>query len=778
MLLKLYITILILSHFFLIICEYSYNPSDVIEYINNEISYTREDYISFLDELSNTFLDIYTFNDICKNPPQPNFNSNYFTKVDIQNELNSIDLDDITPYEFYREIMLVLSKLKDQHIHINWAPLNLDKFYMLNPFDYSMKEDSEGNPKIFGECVDEEDLIDFDNGYDIYDKCEDIINSPIKYINDMDPFDYIQNFGGNFLSLKNSHSTFSFKLNYHNNVPLKDYPLSLDELENYKIEFESGDIFETQFLIISEIDIQYDFRNLNDENNNSKKYNNNQIFWKNRKKRNFQKLNKLNSEFFYWNYEYDDILKCHIDNENKLNTYYINSFEAKNIDIFIETLENCYKLFDNNDFPIMIINDFNNGGYISLSQLFLGIISPTIPIKLYTGRMRISDIFQNAEDINNFISSNFTKIEDCSKNSFLDLMRNKNEITYDNIQSELTDSFHINNITIYNLIEKARKEMKNKRNPNEIIIFTDGYSFSAASLYIKYLKQSGGGIIVRYLGNPYSEDVFDISQSPSPVFTSNIIKIFSKENYKELLEEYECELQLPGIQTFYDDNNESIPLEYSISFPDENSEIYEIFDENNYQKFVDKATIILNKYKDECNNEANLLKISEECDSNFVNSYTHGGYICKEDNLWSNECIASFCDLGYTFSNKYKKCMKDKCSLFDIKEDMTDQSDFFSDAMSDTSDILLKSDISSDSDEITFEQYTYDISNISDIISDYSSDNSDIVNNDKKNKKKKKQNLFLIIGLPIIVTVLVFSFIFILAFKQNTKFLKKRRNLR
>ena len=109
MLLKLYITILILSHFFLIICEYSYDPSDVIEYINNEISYTREDYISFLDELSNTFLDIYTFNDICKNPPQPNFNSNYFTKVDIQNELNSIDLDDITPYEFYREIMLVLS---------------------------------------------------------------------------------------------------------------------------------------------------------------------------------------------------------------------------------------------------------------------------------------------------------------------------------------------------------------------------------------------------------------------------------------------------------------------------------------------------------------------------------------------------------------------------------------------------------------------------------------------------------------------------------------------
>ena len=128
--------------------------------------------------------------------------------------------------------------------------------------------DEEGNIKIYGQCT--EQLEDFENSEDIGEICLYYSDTPIKSINNLDPFEYINNFGGNFLSTKNVHGTFSFKLRYHNNVPLSDYPLSLEELQNYEAEFISGESFKTEYLIISDVDIDNDdndrLRNLNGNN--------------------------------------------------------------------------------------------------------------------------------------------------------------------------------------------------------------------------------------------------------------------------------------------------------------------------------------------------------------------------------------------------------------------------------------------------------------------------------------------------------------------------------
>ena len=653
--------------------EYIYSPSDIIEYINKKVEYTNEDYLSFIDNLSKTFSDSYAFNDICKNPPQPYFSSNYHTKINIQKELNEIDLTDITPYEFYRKIMTILSELKDSHIQMNWKPLNLDKFFILGPIDYSIKEDEEGNIKIYGQCIDQ--LEDFENSEDIGEICLDYSDTPIKYINNLDPFEYINNFGGNFLSTKNVHGTFSFKLRYHNSVPLSDYPLSLEDLENYKVEFESGDSFETGLLIASDVDIDEDrLRNLDSKGKIHKKKilkNNKSLNFKNSKQKPIRFYKDLLNFEIYWNYECEDILKCFEDKTNQINIYYITSFQPSDKELFNETLENCYKLFDDNIYPIIVINDLNNGGYVSLSQIFLGIISPLIPIKLYSGRMRITDSFKDTEKINEYINLNLTKMDDCLDCTYDYLNNGKIDVNYENdINSQLTELFYINNKSIQYDIENSRNKMNNKRKPTDIIIYTDGYSFSASSLFIKYLKDNGGGIIVQYLGNPKKEDeIFDISQSPSPVFSSNLLKIFSEDNYNKLLNNHECELQMPGIQTFYNKNNSNIPLEYEVSTPDEKSGIYEDFDGDRYQKFIDKAKEIFDKYKNECNsNNKNLLKISEECDDTFNNKYTHGGYECGDDGKWSNNCVASYCDSGYTFDKINKKCIKDSCSSVEPEE--------------------------------------------------------------------------------------------------------------
>ena len=48
---------------------------------------------------------------------------------------------------------------------------------------------------------------------------------------------------------------------------------------------------------------------------------------------------------------------------------------------------------------------------------------------------------------------------------------------------------------------------------------TDGFALSSASVFMKNAYKTGAGIIVGYNGNPtLPDDIFDISQSSSPLF--------------------------------------------------------------------------------------------------------------------------------------------------------------------------------------------------------------------------------------------------------------------
>ena len=76
--------------------------------------------------------------------------------------------DDFEIYEFYRDIMHIISKLKDCHIEINWNLLNLDEFFILAPIDFIIKEVN-GIPKIFPNCLEEEFL--YHNDQEVLDLC-------------------------------------------------------------------------------------------------------------------------------------------------------------------------------------------------------------------------------------------------------------------------------------------------------------------------------------------------------------------------------------------------------------------------------------------------------------------------------------------------------------------------------------------------------------------------------------------------------------------------------
>ena len=661
--------------------DYIYEPEDVIKYINTE-EIDKEDFKSIIDYLIGIFNDAYAFNEISLNPPQPSFNKNYHEEVDIISEFINIKTnlnDDTKVYDFYREIILSISKLKDCHIQLNWNIINREDYFLISPIDFLIKETEDEKPQLFANCL-IEDFLDcitcenIDEVFEIYERNEEI---PIKSINGKNPFDFINDFGNNFLSTKNEHATFSFKIKNHNDQSLSDYPFSIEDFPQLDIEFESEEHLYTKYYIGSDIEID-----INDDDDNERRNLKMKNKSKNKQRKNKKKKNKkrnLHNIINWYHKTKDDTFKCYEDTVNKINVYYISSFDPPDKTDFIKAFEDCYKHFDNNEYPIIVINDVNDGGSVYLSQIFLGIISPLMPIDLYKGRIRITESFKETEEMKNFIELYLTSSENCLHTNYVRLTSpsQKVQVKYDeDITMDLTQIFFINNISTHNYIENARKNMEHKRKPTDILIFTDGYSFSAASLFIQYLQRIGGGIITSYLGNPNRKDkFFDISQSPSPVFSHNILKIFSPDNYNNLLkmneeDENSWTIQIPGIQSFYDIEDYNNSLEYEIIGPDISSDIYVNFDEEIYDRFINRANEILEQFKNECNpNNKNLIKITEECDNKFGNKYTHGGYECGQNRKWNKSCVPAYCDPGYLFNKKNKKCIRDICSSIPIEID-------------------------------------------------------------------------------------------------------------
>ena len=644
-----------------------YTVDEIMSYFNTK-KYTKEQYEDILGNLTQIFELSYAFNDISKTPPQP-FN-NYHPVVDIQEKLKQIEVKDIeNVYDFFRKISIAFSSLKDQHIRIFFNDLYLNYFFIAGPFHYYIDEDNEGKQRIFAECLPDEVLeyFIFENDFSILDFCHQN-QAPVKSINGKDPFEYINNFGGNFAATKNIHGTFSFKMNFHNLVSLNDYPLSEDELNTLEVIFDDEDEtnVKTKYLIETElnIDLEHNLRLLSDEKKINKEllYSSNNInnnINKKIKKVNLRKLSNIE-----WNYEAADF-KCYVDTDNKINLYYVLSFEPQNREEYIEIMEACARLFDQNTNPIVVINDNNVGGYVSLTQLFMGVLSPLMPINLFKGRLRVTESLTKTDEILEYIKTNLTDVHNCQSASLDDLLDEQVQLKYTN--THLTGTFYISNKTIHNKIEEIRQSMKNKRKPTEILVLTDGYSLSTAGLYIKYLQKMGGALVAGFKGNPYDNSVFDSGQSPSMVFTSDLLNIFNKEE-NEVLKNNNIVLEIPTIQTFYELDDKETPLEYEVNPIDIRIKLYKEFSSNTYNEFVNEALKIFNESKEKCYSN-NLIKFDEECDKNFE-KHTHGGYACNnEENTWSNSCVEAYCDLGYSFDKNNKKCVKDICSSIPIDDE-------------------------------------------------------------------------------------------------------------
>ena len=100
--------ILFFSFIYIILSNeyYIYDSSNILDYLyNKKGKYDDMDLTRINGYISQTLRDVYAFLEINKNPPQPDFDKNYFPKIDIIKSLQEINTINISFYELYQKIV-------------------------------------------------------------------------------------------------------------------------------------------------------------------------------------------------------------------------------------------------------------------------------------------------------------------------------------------------------------------------------------------------------------------------------------------------------------------------------------------------------------------------------------------------------------------------------------------------------------------------------------------------------------------------------------------------
>ena len=654
---------------YIILTYDSYVITDINQFINsiNEINFNDAQNII---ESVKTIMYEYPFINILKDPPLIN-GKKYFGSVDILKNLDSLkneimEKTSMNFYEFHQKLYKIIEQTNDSHISFFYEGENkqLSQHYVISPIVIKTINDQKKLYLSANYLVEYFGLKKYILNYDKIKKKENI---SIISINDKEPFEYIRSFCKDYITFKNINAKFTETKTYLNNFVLGACPMDVNEF-NLKIKYYDKEIIETNFIIVN-----FEFFN---QNNNYKKNNEylKEFFEKENKQKgiitnhkllkkylkpNSNKTRNLDEETINWDIDITEF-KCRVDNKNKVNVYYQNSFSIEN-DNIDEIFLYCQKKFLDNNYPIIVIEDYNIGGKVLLSMIFSEIVQ-----NLYNNQLKCS-----------IKIGNYTKQIIEQDGSFFEYLKDNGEFYKNNdefLQDITIDKLSNNN---YNKRLKQRPFIvhyaqyykdfiiRNKyKKPTEIIIFTDGFSYSATSLFIKSLYHFGGAIIVGYNGDPDSDkNDFDASQSPTYVLNLTQTKIPAYDTLKKYGYQFSQISYGPSYKNQYIEGNTNIdyPEEFQVTPVDERIDIYDSYDDNLYQKFIDKAKEIFKKYNEDnkCNpNNKNLKMLNKECDKNF-NNYTYGGYECGNDGKWTKNCKPFYCHKDYYFDYVNQKCVKD-----------------------------------------------------------------------------------------------------------------------
>ena len=402
----------------------------------------------------------------------------------------------------------------------------------------------------------------------------------------MNPFDYIEKITKNLVSPHSKQCKFIKGIDTIFEQSAFIFPHKKEDL-SISIQFEGEDkLFKTNYLLEKIIFPSEEFKQFYLQKY-KKSFKNHLPFLNYKeieKKFQMQKglKSNLKDEKDMWDLKSkDQSIKCRVDKTNKFNILYQESFDPENFTDYEDIMYKCFSQFYSNDYKIIIIEYRNGGGYSELCIPFTQYLNPknSKPSiqSMKSTQLNYKNFFIADENLNPDTCLPYTE-----KDDFLNGFEDIYDDGKDKIIHKRTKNVEGLNIFEKKIMEKKRKEylLKGKtKKPTDILVFTDGYSFSCTSLFIKGLQTHGQGIIVGYNARPdLNKSDFDASQSNSAVGTFQI-----SENVKNLKK-----LGFDSRITFkeqFDPNDKGIPktpMEFLIYPVDEISAIYQRYNDERY----------------------------------------------------------------------------------------------------------------------------------------------------------------------------------------------------
>ena len=645
----MYYNILFISLFILI---NSKNYIPIVDIIGNISSFNipvSED--GYYDTIINSLIEImekYAYINILKSPPKVN-GSDYFQKVDIIQDLKDLksQINGTTPnfYDFYQNISKIISSTQDYHIIFSYIgktkPYDLlSKFIITSPIEFEFQKDKKVLAKLNNAVYALNKDAKIENSESINNNYKNKIF--VEEINGKNVYDFITEFCSDYCRFKSRNSKFVFNKNIYSGFYLWQCPLDLNEFKYLNITYSTGEIISSNYIGFLQNESNFEFQNTNSFLENLSNFKNKYL------------LREKNDNNIIWDINIDNHIKCKVDNKNKVNVIYQNSFKMNNSDPIgiINNISYCHGNFTDNDYPVIVIESLNSGGFAQISKLMQQMVQDLMQPKNYFSVIHNKNTKQFLYDnIDSFIFVNDNETKNLTIEEYYDdiVYEKYGDITIERSKQRLIVDLNFESLIKENIF----KRNKIKR-PTDIIIFTDGLSFSATSIFIKNLYYFGGAILVGYSGNP-ELDSFDASQNPTFVLT-NMTGI---KGFNELLKRGFAFPQLPSgpmYRSMYDKNIENIPEEFTVNLIDERVNIYENYNDNLYEDFITEAKKIFKKYESQCNpNNIYLNLLKEEC--RFDDNHLHGGYKCGTDGKWNETCVPFYCDENYYFEPNSQKCI-------------------------------------------------------------------------------------------------------------------------
>jgi len=655
--------------------------TDPCDYVNTEFYLTDTDAVKecfdtatvpqdFVDEIYKTLQtigDFYPYVDISRNPPGPD---GYFPTVNYNDELaelkDRLDNSGLLLSEVARATQEFIAQFHDGHFSLSFAEnITNNTFASVGsalPFIWDVEnvDDSTANIYISASPMGGE-FLDAETIKMINDQAE--AGVAVSTVDDGDAFEFFSTFFGKYDNMKSKQGSLQYtKFASSYGFPILTYPLSDEMLfGEHNLKYTDGKEFNFHLGFANEKNEQ----STRDISFKPKSYINyvspeeeQEVL---RVMRNYKP--EITPKNNHGKRDHKFIPCDHVDGMNYL---VVNTFNVPNVllvEQYLNELTSCVSDFDENSDPISVILPMNGGGIVALEQFLEYLLAPNSDYRVLLS-VRKTETSKKLF-VDKGYASGLVDDEKClayeSKQEMEKMYEPSVEDDFGNGVKHVRTEKHFMAYKQVGEAYAAYALKKNIRKPTDILIATDGWCFSACSMFVMNSIRKGFGIVTGY-GPTYPGDTnFVGGQCPSTVISpAAMLDDLTEGNLKHGLEFQATFTESYNIST---DKNETIPGDFEILRIDKHLG-YNVSINPKISDMIPYLKAVHEEFKTTCNPlNTRLFLVDSSCKVDDKNALD-AGYVCGANGEWDKtQCKISTCKIGYFVDFDNNKCVESPCDI-------------------------------------------------------------------------------------------------------------------